>query len=310
VAARRAHNPEVGGSIPPPVIDSCPKPRAACFGRVRAERMHAGGERLEIVMPSDSETGPAGTAGGECMPEELKRCSLCEADKPLDEFAFKRGGRSARCKSCESSAGMARVARLKGAGLCTKGCGREARESAIYCPECASKHNARSATKRRSRQARGLCRDCTRDEPATCGCLCRRHWSEKAAYDALGSRSLAPVVIEVWERAAGRCAITGLPIAPGGGASLDHVRAKSAGGLHTADNLRFVRLDVNQARGTKTDEELFAMCEAILSGPAAAEWRASRAVTAHAATLIQLSQAIVANDDALIAQEAAHEVAV
>jgi hypothetical protein len=123
--------------------------------------------------------------------------------------------------------------------------------------------------------AAGLCRDCHGKAPATCGQVCYRHWLVNNARNTLGSADLVAVLDEAWRRSGGVCALTGLPIAPGKGASIDHIVHQSSGGDHSLENLRFVRADVNIARGTKTDEEFFAMCEAVLSGPAAAAWRSA-----------------------------------
>jgi 5-methylcytosine-specific restriction endonuclease McrA len=60
-----------------------------------------------------------------------------------------------------------------------------------------------------------------------------------------------------------KCALTGRELNPQT-ASIDHMQPLSRGGEHSVSNLQVVHYDVNQAKGTMTQDEFIAMCREVV----------------------------------------------
>lgn len=61
------------------------------------------------------------------------------------------------------------------------------------------------------------------------------------------------------------CALTGVALVPGDGASLDHIVPRSRGGTSAPSNLRWVTTDANTAKGALSDAEFLVMCCAVVA---------------------------------------------
>jgi hypothetical protein len=82
-----------------------------------------------------------------------------------------------------------------------------------------------------------------------------------------GSATAAAALERLWLAQGGRCAVTGVALSPGDGASLDHITPRSRGGTHDPSNLRWVLTAVNTAKSNLTDAEFLALCAAVVRGP-------------------------------------------
>lgn len=60
------------------------------------------------------------------------------------------------------------------------------------------------------------------------------------------------------------CALTGRPLTPET-ATIDHLQPLNRGGQHTIENLRFVHVDANRAKGTLTLDEFVALCAEVVT---------------------------------------------
>lgn len=127
----------------------------------------------------------------------------------------------------------------------------------------------RAARRRAYLKGAGLCTNCgSRD--AAAGRLCIRCWFRAVASSRCGSADHAPVLQRLWVSQGGRCALTGLAMVPGDGASVDHKHPVSKGGaVDDPNNLRWVLTAANSAKGNLSDHELLTLCRLILDGPAA-----------------------------------------
>ena len=69
---------------------------------------------------------------------------------------------------------------------------------------------------------------------------------------------------QTWECQSGKCLLSGreLDIRT---AEMDHITPRSRGGTNDLTNLRLLSPEANQAKGGMTDEELIALCRAILA---------------------------------------------
>lgn len=70
--------------------------------------------------------------------------------------------------------------------------------------------------------------------------------------------------MSLWDTQSGRCAMTGERLVEGVNASLDHIRATSAGGSLSSENVRWVTLIVNHAKRHYSDADFIAMCRAVV----------------------------------------------
>jgi 5-methylcytosine-specific restriction endonuclease McrA len=121
----------------------------------------------------------------------------------------------------------------------------------------------RQSKRNRQMDLANLCRQCgQRDQGA--GRLCLDCWMRRKALQALGDPNKADDLRALWERQAGRCALTGLALVPGQNASLDHVTPRSRGGGDELGNLRWTDTRANTARSNLSDAEFLALCAAVV----------------------------------------------
>jgi hypothetical protein len=59
-----------------------------------------------------------------------------------------------------------------------------------------------------------------------------------------------------------RCALSGRNLEPDS-AALDHIIAISSGGSHCMENVQVLHKEVNQAKGTMTQQEFISMCREV-----------------------------------------------
>jgi len=78
-------------------------------------------------------------------------------------------------------------------------------------------------------------------------------------------RVAADMLELLWEKQRGLCALTGESLIMGESASIDHIVPQSRGGDHSADNLQWVSLRVNQAKNNLTQDEFIALCGRVVS---------------------------------------------
>jgi 5-methylcytosine-specific restriction endonuclease McrA len=97
--------------------------------------------------------------------------------------------------------------------------------------------------------------------------VCATHWFGIAAKSCgLPSGESSTLMLKsLWETQGGTCALTGMPLAIGDNASIDHILPTSRGGTNDLDNLRFVLRVANTMKSDRTDDELVKMCEAMLA---------------------------------------------
>jgi len=155
-------------------------------------------------------------------------------------------------------------------GLCARAaCGREREAHGQLCEACRVQAADRAARRYEALRAGGKCPHCgTRD--AAAGRLCVMCWFRNVASRRCGSAAHADMLRRKWVAQDGRCALTGIQMVPGDGASVDHIHPVSRGGaVADPDNLRWVLTEANAAKGTLDDATLFRMCRLILDGPIA-----------------------------------------
>lgn len=153
--------------------------------------------------------------------------------------------------------------RRRDAGLCIS-CGKNPPVGNHTCSDCAGKRNQRW----RDRSASGKCvarAKCTRERLPDCG-YCDFHWFEMlCAVHKLGGLSSVPMLMSLWDKQYGLCALTGKQMTRGDSASLDHIVPTARGGSNDPSNLRFVCLVVNRMKSDQLDAELLDNCRLILS---------------------------------------------
>lgn len=89
---------------------------------------------------------------------------------------------------------------------------------------------------------------------------CLKHWSMN--YAATARRcgytrgEFSKIILAIWHKQKGKCAITNLELVPGLNVEVDHIIPRSRGGDNTPGNLRLVHRFVNQIKSNLTDLEL------------------------------------------------------
>lgn len=185
-----------------------------------------------------------------CQKDIEQRCQACS--RMVTDMNLKTGKLHSRCVRCR---GRRRFydERRKLLGLCCD-C-RGPSNGKARCLEC----NRRSKARLR---ARGCCANCGRglDRPTS---ICHICALKGVAQKQLGDRALWIKLEEMLNRQDSRCALTGLPIEAGRGASLDHIIPTARGGTDDLSNLRFVHLVVNRMKSSLLDEEFLAWIEVL-----------------------------------------------
>jgi 5-methylcytosine-specific restriction endonuclease McrA len=85
------------------------------------------------------------------------------------------------------------------------------------------------------------------------------------AYTHLGNRKRGGELVALWTAQAGRCALTGASLTPGGMASVDHKVPRSRGGAQSIENVQWVLTVANLAKHTMTPEEFVALCRQVVA---------------------------------------------
>jgi 5-methylcytosine-specific restriction endonuclease McrA len=83
---------------------------------------------------------------------------------------------------------------------------------------------------------------------------------ENSSRNVATSRQLRKLV----DRQGYRCALTGRELTPDA-AFVDHVTPVSSGGSSAIENLQVVHADVNEAKGTMTQDEFIQLCRDVVA---------------------------------------------
>ena len=205
----------------------------------------------------------------------MKTCGRCKAEKPLSEFypnRARKDGVTVYCRVCHveynkrfetpekrrkmRASNNARRADYKAKGRCQ--CGRISREGKTVCSVCTK----RQAAFRRTRIDAGLCEGC--------GCRCDTEsiYCEICCVKRATRRATVKVRMwrEVQELFTGCCAVTGVTIAIGTNAHLDHIMPKSLfpGLSGEVSNLQWVHEDVNMMKRNFTPERFLELCKNVV----------------------------------------------
>lgn len=193
---------------------------------------------------------------------KVKRCSRCEAEKPLADFPA--GKRGAWCIDCLRAYGREYIKtnRQKRADYYQQNRERIIARVRQYEKENREKVNARKAVywsgRADARRERGRRYYIENKEKSIDRCLQRRarkRATERAPY----SRT------EILARDGGICYLCGRAIAKGQ-LALDHVIPLSRGGADTPDNIRAAHRSCNSSKHDKTPDEYFRWRALVESG--------------------------------------------
>lgn len=151
--------------------------------------------------------------------------------------------------------------RYKREGRCIS-CGAHPVPDRAQCSICLNKCSKKYLSLREKRVRNGKCYQCK--DPAEVGIMCYRHWfSRNIAAIRLGSKTLGPSVMELFEAQGKTCPYTGRKLVPGVNANLDHKMPVSRGGKHELDNLQWVDSQINRMKTDMTHEEFLNTCRSI-----------------------------------------------
>ena len=182
------------------------------------------------------------------------KCGHCGAD-PVP-------GRS-HCEGCRARATDERIARIA-KGACGQCGGVRDSTRRLLCSKCDDVARRRRADRRKRLREAGLCDMCG-SSAAVAREFCLPCWFKVVAQGRLGDTKRAGELRALWDAQGGLCAMTGRPLIPGKGASLDHITPKSRGGTHDVANLRWVVNAVNIAKSTLSDHEFLDLCRCIVA---------------------------------------------
>ncbi len=192
-----------------------------------------------------------------------------------------------RCAACAEARrpGEAQRARKTrelriAAGSCGT-CGGPKESEARECDGCAVKRSAAGASTASAarRVADGKCRYCT--QPALPESdQCAHHWVNKILHTRVGAtagNALTPIMLTKFQQQEGKCFYTGVPIAMGSTASMDHVWPTSRFPLLVAEpaNLVWAASHINYMKRDALPDELLVIARAIIE-------RADKIVAKHA----------------------------
>ncbi len=127
-----------------------------------------------------------------------------------------------------------------------------------------AKKNSWQRADYRRRVVSGQCVFCK--QKATAGTFCFDHWLKNIGnpYKLTKRNGGIEILKSIWETQNGRCAVLGVPLIPGVNASLDHIVPLSKGGTSTKENLRWVLLEINRAKGELTHQQFVEMCRSVV----------------------------------------------
>lgn len=210
---------------------------------------------------------PDRTACAECR-EKRKACSKNRRDTLISQGNCPECGkpstpnrRTRRCVSCAEKHSKRSLAATMNGNCYTCKKPRE-RKDRNFCNACLSYAAKARKAIRDDNIACGFCITCGKN-PMTAGHQCLRCFFGHAANRAGIGFGNGPMLEEIWNKQEGRCALTGLPMIPGNGASVDHIVPRCRGGGNERENLRWVLNIANRAKSSMTDEEFVSMCKAV-----------------------------------------------
>jgi len=87
--------------------------------------------------------------------------------------------------------------------------------------------------------------------------FCLRHWIHGIRQADVRQRPQysEEQLLDLWNKQAGKCAMSGLPLIPGDTASLDHIDPVQNGGPSTIENVRFAHAAFNRMKWVMSDQE-------------------------------------------------------
>jgi hypothetical protein len=186
--------------------------------------------------------------------EPTKTCTRCGLTKPVSEFGSKRGrkdGLKSHCRACEAAYQrehyQANQERER----------EKARLSMQKRREDPDVREQLNASRRGNPRIAARQREYIQD-------LMQRHffiWRARNWSSRHGVVVTASELFWLWYAQRGKCALSGRKLDRR--AHLDHVDAKSNGGAHTIDNLRWIDPYINVAKNNLTDAEFIAMCREV-----------------------------------------------
>ncbi len=171
------------------------------------------------------------------------------------------------CSSCASkhrAATKRSREKRKARGQCAACNEKVHKKGARYCRGCATGISRDSVKRKRAWIEAGLCRWCGRKPLASVG-VCRVCWFKEMSGRCFGNHRHAELLETLFKQQEGRCYYTGRRLMIGRNASIDHQIPKSRGGSLKVQNLRWVHIDVNQAKHAMTHNEFVKMCRLIAS---------------------------------------------
>lgn len=112
----------------------------------------------------------------------------------------------------------------------------------------------------------GLCDDCAKHIASFGANRCRVCLFRNFAKKHLGGVGWWRLLVKIWVKQRGRCAYTHRKLTLGVDASIDHVVPKDKQGSLDLKNIRWVHLDVNIAKHSKSLDEFLSLCKDVLIG--------------------------------------------
>ena len=139
-------------------------------------------------------------------------------------------------------------------GMCTViGCSNPLLTK-IYCKSCHEKIKEQQSQRYKHLLSTGICIVCGKEPATPCG-RCKECQLKYLAGFYLNDRSQWQALNELFLKQHGRCAYTGIPIAIGSTASIDHILAKSKGGQNIISNYQWTHCWINIAKKATIHDE-------------------------------------------------------
>ncbi len=149
----------------------------------------------------------------------------------------------------------------KAKGLCIE-CSSTA--NGLRCDAC----NKRRAKLRKENynkwKEQGKCCQCGRDAIVK-KLVCEIHYLKQVSFDRLGTSKYWKELKQLMENQNHRCALTGDELSFDKGIELDHIKPTNRGGTDELSNVQWVTKQVNGFKSDRTQEELFILCNKIVT---------------------------------------------
>lgn len=198
---------------------------------------------------------------------QTRICSLCETEKPLEEF-LERSDRPSkkysRCKDCHREVKRKLVAGIypypnKPCKYCKQDFRPKSPNQLFCCPECKNKYGQEFGSMEVHRQYERI----------------SGNWNKyfhRLIVQKKREKLSVQDLLDLYEKQKGCCALTGIPLEAKlelgtinpRNASIDRILHGSNGGEYTKENIRLVCSIVNKMRQALTDEELVYWCKLIV----------------------------------------------